>query len=292
MKRKILKILSFHFIAAMGGVFLIYILTLGLPDVSYRLAGGYADSNVIANIREELHLNSPPATRFFLFWKDFLSGNLKSFYSREPLIKVIPEKISISMKIFFLAICGTIGLTILFIFLFLISNKSKKIFEWMVGTVAVVPVFISATLLLYLSTIWMIPYELGAAFSLAIFPSILWSTNIFHRLKKVRRSPHTLLALNYRISRMHLIQRYIREFVPSTSMLFNAMTFFLTLGLAVVEGIFGLPGVGRWFLESMMRIDLPVIYFTSVFLSISIAFIYTVNSILLLWADPRGSHEI
>jgi len=79
----------------------------------------------------------------------------------------------------------------------------------------------------------------------------------------------------------------IHELAPSFIILSNSLIFFLIAGLAVVEEIFGIPGIGHWFLQSALRLDLPVLFAVSVLLSLGVVALDMFNKIVVWVLDPR-----
>lgn len=269
------------------GILFSFALFYVLPDPAYRVAGGFADKATVVSIRENLHLDEPVARRFVTLVSDTARGRLKSFYTNRPVTGLAVDKLKVSLSV--------AGWGLIFIFVLggllvggqSISPRLKRWGEMLSNTAAVVPVFISAILLLFASTKWGLPKDACAGLALAIFPSILLSGNVVLRLEEARQATHTLIARAFGLGRFVMLRRMIHELAPSFIILSNAMIFFLIAGLAVVEEIFGIPGIGHWFLQSALRLDLPVLFAISVLLSLGVVALDMFNKIVVWVLDPR-----
>ncbi len=269
------------------GVMFSFMLFYVLPDPAYRVAGGFADKATVLSIRKKLHLNEPITKRFVTLTTDTVMGRLESFYTNQPVMILAMVKLKVSFTV--------IGFGLIFIFVLggllvagqVISRRLKKWVEMLSNTVAVVPVFISAILLLFASTKWGLSKNACAGLALAIFPSILLSSNVVLRIEEAKQAPHTLVARAFGLGKIVMFRRMIHELAPSFVILSNALIFFLIAGLAVVEEIFGIPGIGHWFLLSALRLDLPVLFAVSVLLSLGVVALDIFNKIIVWLLDPR-----
>ncbi|HEB79851.1 MAG TPA: hypothetical protein ENI79_05185 [Rhodospirillales bacterium] len=260
----VIGILLKYILAFLVGTVLIYWLSIGLPDVAFVKAGAYASADTVQALKVELHLDRPPVEQFFGYWDALLSGEMRSFYTREPLIGVLPDKLAVSGVLLLATFNALAVLTGGWLLVFRLFRKTPFVRNLLISWVASVPLFVSAILLLFITTMLGIPPVIGAAVSLALFPSLLLSANIFQRWSVLRKKPYSLLAQHYRLPAGAMLARRMREFLPSLSILFNSLAFFITTGIAIVEWLFGLPGFGRWTMESILRLDTPVIFLAGV----------------------------
>lgn len=251
------------------------------------MAGGFADETAVLSIRKNLNLDQPVFKRFFMLVSDVAAGRLTSFYTHQPVMGLAVEKLKISLKV------GGWGLIFIF-FLggLLVAGQSlapwlKKWVETVSNTAAVVPVFISSILLLFLSSTWGLPKEACAGMALSIFPAILLSSNIVLRLHEAKGAPYALIARGYGLGKTVMFRRMMHELSPSFVILSNSLIFFLIAGLAVVEEVFGIPGIGHWFLRSALRLDLPVLFVVSILLAVGVVLLDLMNKMMVWTLDPR-----
>jgi ABC-type dipeptide/oligopeptide/nickel transport system permease component len=76
----------------------------------------------------------------------------------------------------------------------------------------------------------------------------------------------------------------LRVSSSAVQILLNSMAFFVLIGIPVAELMLGLPGAGRWMLESILRIDIPVIYLCAIFSALLCAVIYFFNEVYSAWS--------
>ena len=280
-----------HLVAFLLGTLLIFFLTLGLPDAAYRVAGPLANETALAQLREEFALEGPAITRLGSAWHRLLAGELRSMYTRDPVLSVLKDKAPASVALVASATLSTVLLSAGVVWLLGRSNRIRRVTNALVGVSATVPVFITATFLLLLSSRLGIPLGLSAAASLAVFPAILLSTNLFERWREVRRTPHNVLAWHYGLSNRQLTWRMVRDSSGAGAILINAVIFFLATGIVIVEPLFGIPGVGRWLLISALKLDMPVLFVVGVALSGAIAVVSWHREVLLRILAPSPPLE-
>jgi ABC-type dipeptide/oligopeptide/nickel transport system permease component len=66
---------------------------------------------------------------------------------------------------------------------------------------------------------------------------------------------------------------------------------YILTGTFVVETIFGIPGMGKFFVTSVSGRDYPVIMGTVLLLAIFLVVANTIVDIVYIWLDPRIRQE-
>lgn len=74
--------------------------------------------------------------------------------------------------------------------------------------------------------------------------------------------------------------------IPVLSYLGPLVAYTLTGGF-VVESVFNIPGLGRYFIQSILNRDYPIIMGTTIFLAALLVFMNLVVDILYRFVDPR-----
>jgi ABC-type dipeptide/oligopeptide/nickel transport system permease component len=69
------------------------------------------------------------------------------------------------------------------------------------------------------------------------------------------------------------------------------MVAYLLTGTFVVETIFGIPGMGKFFVTSVSGRDYAVIIGTVLLFAVFLVVANTIVDIIYLWLDPRIRHE-
>jgi ABC-type dipeptide/oligopeptide/nickel transport system permease component len=279
--------LSVHFVAFLIGVALIFALTLGLPDAAYTVAGPYATEVALERIHDDFGLNSNPAARLVTTVRMIVTGDLSSMYTREPLIPVLVDKASVSLAVVGLATLFTLLAAALLSALLVRSRRLRHLINAGITISAALPVFITATVLLALTAVIPLPLIVAASISLCIFPSLIIATNASERWQELRRAPHTALAIHYRLPFRYRVARAVRSSPGTGALFFNAIVFFCSTGIVVVEPLFGVTGVGRWLVASSLRLDMPAVFLTGIFLAAVVAVLSFVRALLItLYPTP------
>jgi oligopeptide transport system permease protein len=74
--------------------------------------------------------------------------------------------------------------------------------------------------------------------------------------------------------------------MPVVSYLGPAASYLLT-GSLVVESIFGLPGIGRYFINAALNRDYGMVLGTVIFYMVLIVFLNLIVDIAYAWLDPK-----
>jgi ABC-type dipeptide/oligopeptide/nickel transport system permease component len=80
---------------------------------------------------------------------------------------------------------------------------------------------------------------------------------------------------------------WLRASHSAVQIFLNSIAFFILLGIPVAELMLGLPGAGRWMLESILRIDLPVVYLCATLSALLCAALFFVDEIYAVWAGAK-----
>lgn len=284
-----------------------------------RLApGGPFDSEapvppeVLQNLRARYHLDDPLWQQFFTYVGNLLQGDFgpsfkyKDFTVTELIAQGLP--VSIENGLAAIVIAALIGLP-LGIFAALSQNSAR---DYAVSGFAmigiVIPTFVMGQILILAFGVWL----RGTPFQL---PAGGWNNGAFTN----RILPVTVLALPYiayiaRIARASMIEalrtNYVRTarakglpfsavvirhamktaMIPVVTFLGPATVFLLT-GSMVVETIFQIPGIGRYFVQGALNRDYTLVMGVTI---VGAAFIIFANLIVdLVYAllDPKVRYE-
>lgn len=248
-----------HYLLAVLVVWIVvFILTTGLPDASIALSGGKATGESLQHIREELQLDQPLSKRFFSFWSHLFQGELRSYYTSEPLHTVLAAKLNISGILLLSALLSLLLLTIIRLALMFVFRSSNWAISLLIGLTSSEPLFISLPILLFLCGRLGISPVIGGGFSLAIYPSMLLATNLIDLTGQKKTPPqYTILASQCGLRGPAWLAMKLRASHSAVQIFLNSIAFFILVGIPVAELMLGLPGAGRWMLESILRIDLP-----------------------------------
>jgi len=296
-------------VVVMVAVVVFALLRLTPGDPAAMLAGDEATPERLAQIRQNMGLDKPITTQFFIWGGNLLQGNLgESLLSGTPVTGMIAGRIGPTMA---LATC-----TILFTLLVAIplgvlaAARRGKWVDRVVMTCSVlgfsVPSFVIGYLLIYL-----LAMKLGWLPVQGYRPMTEGFWPFLQRLVMPTLALSGLyIALIARITRSSLIDVMGEDFVRTarakgareTSVLLrhglrNAAIPIVTVvgigvaalitGVVVTESVFNLPGLGRLVVEAVLARDYPVIQGLIMFFSLIYITINLLVDLLYTVFDPR-----
>ena len=269
-------------LAVWVGIFLLMQL---LPDASIALSGGKADLRNLNALRTELGIDKPVHEQFFSFWRQLFTGELRGYYSKEPLRAVLAAKLRVSGNLLFYAIASLVALAVGWQLLLMHVRRSRWLVSLLIGITSSVPLFITLPLILILCGHTAISPLIGGGLALALYPALLVATNLVDLSgRRVPPPPYVILARQCGLHGWPKFAMELRAANSGMQILLNSMAFFILIGIPVTELMLGLPGAGRWMLESILRIDLPVIYLCAALSALLCALIFFISEIYAAWA--------
>ncbi|NGX58360.1 MAG: Oligopeptide transport system permease protein OppB [Chlamydiae bacterium] len=222
---------------------------------------------------------------------------------------VYPNKTVVGIIKSSFPVSAVIGTQALFIALFLgvIFGTLSAIFHprWQQKTLMLfgvclisIPSFLLATLLQYALGIYFdfLPmakwgtweHTILPTISLAVFPTALIARLVRTNLLEVMKLDYIKNAKAKGLSSFEILWFHAlpNSLIPVIGYMGQLMTSIL-VGSFIVEKIFGIPGLGQWFIASIMNRDYPVIMGTTVFYSFLLILFIFCSDCLYLVVDPR-----
>jgi len=277
-------------------------------DPARSMAGKNASPQLVANITEEWGFDEPLPQQYLTMMGKIFSGDLISYEGREPVDERIVEGIPATVSLCIGAAVIWMFFGILFGYLSAVREGGKldRVLTIVAVTGISVPVFwLAAVLLNYLA------YETG------IFPSYGYVEFVDEPLDWAYHLilPWITLAIVYvgfysRVLRSSMIdvmdEDYVRTArakglserrVMTRHVLRNALIPIVTLfgldvgallgGAILVEGIFGLNGVGQYAVESLTNLDLPPIMAIVLYGAFFVVLFNALVDIAYAYLNPR-----
>lgn len=259
---------------------------------------------ILDNLYRHYGFDQPLFSQYLLYLKQFANGSFGTsfIYEGKSVSQIVIENFPISLRL---------GLQTLFISIFLgifigsiaALKKNKWQDKCSIGLTTIgisVPSFILATILQYF-----------LAMKFQLFPVAKWGT-FYHTLLPTLSLSALPTAFIARLTRANMIEILQKDYiktayakgVSSFRLIFfhalrNAILPIMTyigpmstniiVGSFVVEQIFGIPGLGRWLLMSIMNRDYPLIMGLCVFFSTLLMVTIFIMDILYNIIDPRIS---
>jgi len=282
-------------------------------DPAQVLLGEGADKESVAALREEMGLNRPLTLQYFHWLQQSLHGNLgTSIATGEPVSELIAQRFPVSALVALVAVtAGT-----------LIAICAGILAAWRHNTSLDFAVVSGASLLLAVPGFWLglilllifglkfrwvpvagyVPFSEGAAqwISFLVLPVITLTIGAGGVLTRMMRSSSLdVLKMEYIT---HARAKGLSEFsVLSRHVFPNAFAPTLTLagltlgqllgGIAVIETVFTLPGLGRLMVEGILARDYPVVQGCLLFTGVAYVAINLTVDLCYPLFDPRVAAE-
>jgi oligopeptide transport system permease protein len=301
--RRLLSAIPTLFLIVTISFFLIRIAPGGPFDLERPL-----EAKVMENLQKIYQLDKPLWQQYLIYMQNVLQGDLgPSFYFRDFTVgELFRQGMPISIQLgswalaLALALGGTLGV--------LAAIRQNHAYDYAVMTIATVgitvPNFVVApllTLLFAISLNWLPAggWNGGAAANmlLPIVTLALPQIAVIARLTRASmieslRSNHirTARALGlpgYAVVLTHALRGAL---LPVVSYLGPAAAQVLT-GSVIVETIFGIPGVGRYFVQAALNRDYTLVMGTVIVIAVFIIIFNLIVDLLYAVLDPRVRYE-
>ncbi|QQM29273.1 ABC transporter permease [Martelella lutilitoris] len=273
------------------------------------LLGDMADDRQIAALETELGLDKPLPQQFLIWSENALSGDLgRSIINDEPVLPLVASRFVISGEIVLIAV----------VLAAILAVPAGIIAAWRQNSVTDLALVGSATLLLSIPTFW-----LGLLLLLLFGLKLGWlpvlgyvslrdnftegliyiilpvATLVMHEmgvlLRMSRASTLEVLRLDYitharakGLSEMAVLWRHAfkNAFGPTWTMI-GLILGNLLGGIAVIETVFSIPGLGRLMVDSIFQRDYPVIQGCLLFVALSYVVVNLIIDLFYPLFDPR-----
>jgi peptide/nickel transport system permease protein len=235
----------------------------------------------LENCRQELGLNKPAVERYAAWAINAMKGDLgTSIHNGKPIAGLVFERFKNTMLLagltLLLGVPLAIGLGIV------TALRRDKPLDVTVSSLAIfamtIPEFVSATLLIFVFSIWLgwVPGIVTASASApisAFFPGIILPVIVLtmvmtaHILRTVRSSVIDVMESDYvqmaRLKGVPFHRIVLRHALPNAllpAINVIALTIaWLLGGVVVVEKVFNYPGLGHYMVDAISDRDLPVV---------------------------------
>lgn len=261
---------------------------------------------ILDALREHYHLNDPWYSQYVHYLKSVVTWDLgPSFkYKARTVNEIISHGFPVSALLGLEALCIALGLGT---FLGVIAAlKQHKWQDYMAMAIAViglsVPSFLLATFLQYAFSIklGLLPVARWGTFAHTILPACALAAlpmAFIARLTRssmleVLRQEYIKAARAKGLSYLRVVIRHClrNAFLPVLSYLGPLLANIL-VGSFVVEKIFGIPGLGQWFVMSISNRDYTVIMGMTVFYSMLLLLAIFLVDVTYTLLDPRIRFE-
>ena len=287
-----------------GVVTLVFILNEITPgDPAQMIAGVGATETQVETIREEYGLNKPVIVRYGEYvWNLFSKGDLGvSYTSKESVSKEIASRFPVTFK---LAFFSTLFACFFGIPMGIIS--AIKRYSWMDYTSMVTALIGVSIPNFWLGLLFMLVFAvklhwLPAMFGTGTFKSWILpvvALGICATASIARTTRSAMLDIVNQDFVKTARSKGQREFVVVVKHMFrNALIPIVTVigsqfgfqlgGAIMVENVFGIPGIGKYMIDSINGKDYPAVLGGVVYLAVAFSIVNLLVDILYVFIDPR-----
>lgn len=255
------------------------------------------------NLNAKYGLDKPLKTQYALFLKNLvLHGDLGESYTYPGLTvnSIIKERAPVSAMLGAEALIFALIMGI--IFGIIAAFKRSHWQDYLVMIIAIlgiaIPSFVLAALLQYFFSVKLeiLPTSGWGTFKYTILPALSLSLGIIAVYARYMRSScidvlgqdYIITAEAKGISKVALVWKHVirNSILPAITILGQQVAGIIT-GTFVIETIFSIPGIGRYFVSSITDRDYPVILGTTIFVAVVYIVVVFVVDILYCLVDPR-----
>ena len=261
---------------------------------------------VLENIQASYGLNKPLIEQYFIYISNLLQGDMgPSFVYRDKRVhEVLAEGLPISITL-----GGTALLLALIIGVFLGSiaalnqNKKTDVFIVTFATFGITtPNYVIAPILTLIfaltfsilpATGWGSPSQMVLPVISLALPQIAIVTRLMRgSMLEALKSDHIRTARAYGLPMTHVVGKHAMRsaLLPVLSYLGPAAAALMT-GSIVIEQIFNLPGIGRYFVTSALNRDYTMVMGTVIIVATLVLVLNLIVDLLYTVLDPRVRYD-
>ncbi len=295
-----------------GLTIIVFLMVRILPgDVVDAMAGGESTLDPARKeaMLQRLGLTEPLHVQYFTWLGEIFSGELGySLRSPLPLRRDFFNALPITLELAFLASLIACGLGIpLGVIAAVRRNTPVDHGARLLGTLGLaVPNFYLATLALLLTStmlhwvpglFWISPWEdpIGNLKQM-ILPALCLSFGLMAiTVRMTRATMQEVLSQDYiRTARAKglrpnvvVVRHALRNALIPVITIIGVQLGYLLSGSIIIEQIFGLPGIGWFFLQGLLNRDYPVIQLIALFMVIMFVILNLITDVIYAYVDPR-----
>lgn len=248
-------------------------------------------------------LDKPVPVQLKNYIVNLLQGDLGISYKMQknrPVMKIIMEMFPVSAKIGAIALVASVlfGVPIGCIAAYNRGNRIDSTLRVITTLGVSIPGFVVATVLLIflgaklkiLPTVGLTSWlsYIMPCFTLAFYPACYIGRLARSSMLDVIHQEYIRTAKAKGVRPWAIVFKHAlrNAFIPVLTYL-GPLTAFILTGGFVVETVFNIPGLGRYFVQSIMSRDYPIIMGTTIFLAALVIFMNLIVDILYKAVDPR-----
>jgi oligopeptide transport system permease protein len=295
--RRILWIIPVLFAVSIITFFLMHAVPGGPWDAEKRLPAG-----VQARLNAQYGLDKPIYEQYIQWAGAFVTGDLgPSYRSRDRRVNdIVADGIGTTVQLGLMAFAVAVVVGVpLGIFAALGHNRWPDYLSTSISIIGIAtPSFVLAILLIVLFSVelgwlptggwkgpqyWVLPTIALAGFPIAVIARYTRASMLEVTRKDYIRTAHSKGLANTSVVSRHMIRNAL---IPVVTILGPTLAFLVT-GSFIIETIFSVPGVGRFYISAISTRDYSLLMAMTMLYAFTIAFLNVVVDILYAYIDPR-----
>ena len=276
--------------------------------VRFLLRGRTPSAEAVASVTEQYGLDLPPWQQYLNWIAGVLQGDFgRSLQYRQDVSTVIGERLPVTLGLVLMA--GTM-IAILGLAAGIVASLNRGRFldrATLIGltVLGAVPSFVGAIVLIAVFAVqlgWFPSYGSGEGFADTVYhlvlPSIALAIVFVVLIGKVTRSSmveqlgreHVEVAMSRGLTRGAVVRRHVfRNAIGPILTVSGLLVAGLLVASSIVEAAFGLSGIGSLLVQSVDRLDFPVVQAIVLLVVTAFVVVNAIVDILEPWIDPRSA---
>jgi oligopeptide transport system permease protein len=256
----------------------------------------------VARLNEKFGLNDPIYVQYIRWAGNLVQGNLgPSFkFADRTVNEIVSDGIGTTMQLGLMAFTLSVVLGIpLGIFAALGHNRWPDYLSTAISIIGVaVPSFVLALLLVLFFGVnlkwfptggwkgpetWVLPTIALAGFPIAVIARYTRASMLEVTRKDYIRTAQSKGLADQAVVSRHMIRNAL---IPVVTILGPTLAYLVT-GSFIIETVFGIPGIGRYYVTSISQKDYGVLMAMTILYAFAVAFLNLVVDVLYAYIDPR-----
>ena len=276
--------------------------------VTFLLRGRKPSPEAIAQVTAQYGLDLPPWQQYLNWLAGILHGDFgRSLQYRMDVTAVIGERLPVTLGLdvmagLMIAVVGLVGGIVAALNRGRILDRSVLIGLTVLGAI---PSFVGSIVLIAVFAVqlgWFPSFGSGEGFLDTVYhlvlPSIALAVVFVVLVGKVTRSSmvdqlgreHVEVATSRGLTRATVIRRHVfRNAIGPILTVSGLLVAGLLVASSIVEAAFGLAGIGSLLVQSVDRLDFPVVQAIVLFVVFAFVVVNAIIDILEPWIDPRSA---
>lgn len=257
---------------------------------------------VVARLNLTYGLDRPLYEQYFNWVGGILQGNLGPSYQFKDrtVTQIVADGIGTTVQLGVMAFVLAVVVGIpLGIFAALGHNRAPDYISTAVSVIGIAtPSFVLALILILIFSVglgwlpvagwkgpetWVLPTVALAGFPIALIARYTRASMLEVTRKDYVRTAHSKGVSGRSVVTRHMIRNAL---IPVVTILGPILAFLVT-GSFIIERIFAVPGVGRYYLSAISTRDYPLLMAMTIIYAFTVAFLNLVVDILYAYIDPR-----